>query len=188
MKDIWDKIFGIGLGRTGTTSLTKAIDILGFTPTLHGLKYIDQLRGCKFASDIFVAARWKFLDYAYPKAKFILTDRDTFSWIESSKRHAGSTIKHGRSGARSEYGLKLALRTAESRFIIYGTTVFEPETFIIAKEKHTNDIKKHFKHRPNKLLIMDFEKGDGWDKLCEFLEIPIPDKPFPHKHKNKVTS
>ena len=27
---------------------------------------------------------------------------------------------------------------------------------------------------------MNFEKGDGWNKLCKFLNVPEPDIPFPH--------
>ena len=30
---------------------------------------------------------------------------------------------------------------------------------------------------------MIFEISDGWDPLCKFLEIPVPDQPFPHKNK-----
>jgi hypothetical protein len=30
---------------------------------------------------------------------------------------------------------------------------------------------------------MDFSKGDGWAKLCEFLGIKkVPSRPFPHKN------
>ena len=34
----------------------------------------------------------------------------------------------------------------------------------------------------DKLLI--WKLGDGWKPICEFLELPIPDKPFPHSNKN----
>ncbi len=27
---------------------------------------------------------------------------------------------------------------------------------------------------------MNFEAGDGWIKLCDFLEHPVPNDPFPH--------
>jgi len=32
---------------------------------------------------------------------------------------------------------------------------------------------------------MDITKGDGWDKLCKFLEKPKPDVSFPHKNKGR---
>ena len=33
----------------------------------------------------------------------------------------------------------------------------------------------------DKLHIVDFKKG--WKPLCEFLGVPVPDTPFPHKNK-----
>ena len=184
MKDIWDKLFGIGLGKTGTHSLQSAMKYLGFIPALHGLKYIDELRNVKFACDIFIAARWKFLDYAYPQARFILTDRDTQTWLASSKNHGGNTIRKGRSGIPDQNGMHLPLRTAESRYILYGIAHFEEDIFVRVKEKHRRDIEAYFANKPDKLLIMDFEKGDGWQKLCHFLDVPEPDIPFPHKNKS----
>ena len=64
------RCFGIGLGRTGTRSLCKAMSILGYK-TKHGIKYVDEVKQYNFANDIFVAARYKFLDYMFPNAKFI---------------------------------------------------------------------------------------------------------------------
>jgi len=33
----------------------------------------------------------------------------------------------------------------------------------------------------DKLLILEI--SDGWDPLCKFLGVPVPDQPFPHKNK-----
>ena len=35
-----------------------------------------------------------------------------------------------------------------------------------------------------RLLVYDLK--EGWGPLCEFLEVPVPDKPFPHKNKGGV--
>jgi hypothetical protein len=35
-----------------------------------------------------------------------------------------------------------------------------------------------FSDKPNKLLIMDIYKGDGFDKLCPFLNLPIREEKF----------
>ena len=32
----------------------------------------------------------------------------------------------------------------------------------------------------DRLLV--FHVADGWAPLCEFLELPVPDMPFPHSH------
>ncbi len=31
---------------------------------------------------------------------------------------------------------------------------------------------------PEKLLV--FDVGEGWEPLCAFLGVPVPDEPFPH--------
>jgi hypothetical protein len=36
----------------------------------------------------------------------------------------------------------------------------------------------------DRLLI--FNVKQGWKPLCEFLEVPIPENPFPHKNETKV--
>ena len=186
MKDIWHKIFGIGLGKTGTTSLTRAMQILNIKPTAHGIKYIDELRNVRFAADLFIAARWHFLAYAYPKAKFILTDRDTDSWLDSTQRHYQSTQKRSMEGTPTEWGLKIPLRTAESRWLMYGTTTFDSEKFRRVMDAHRFTAQIFFENQPERFLIMYITKGDGWKKLCSFLNIPIPDSPFPHKNRGIV--
>ena len=51
--------------------------------------------------------------------------------------------------------------------------------------QHNTDIIAHFKDRPNDLLVLDLTKGDTWQPLCDFLEVSIPNLPFP---KENVTS
>jgi len=36
-----------------------------------------------------------------------------------------------------------------------------------------------------KLLV--FRVTEGWEPLCEFLEVPVPDKPFPHLNSGDET-
>jgi hypothetical protein len=36
----------------------------------------------------------------------------------------------------------------------------------------------------DRLLI--FNVKQGWKPLCEFLEVPIPENPFPHENEKKV--
>jgi hypothetical protein len=39
---------------------------------------------------------------------------------------------------------------------------------------------------PEKLLIMDIK--DGWEPLCRFLELPIPDEPFPRANDSSAAA
>ena len=35
----------------------------------------------------------------------------------------------------------------------------------------------------DRLLV--WEAGDGWEPICQALDLPVPDLPFPHKNSRK---
>jgi len=82
------KIFGIGLPRTGTTSLHNALKSLGIKSKHFPFKlytsFDDKLLG---DYDLFVDSPiqliYKLLDDKFPESKFILTTRSLDSWLES---------------------------------------------------------------------------------------------------------
>ena len=45
--------------------------------------------------------------------------------------------------------------------------------------RHHADVRRDFADRPDDLLEMDITAGDGWDKLCPFLSVPVPEAAFP---------
>ena len=173
------RIFGIGMGRTGTKSLATAMKILGYS-SKHG-GGIQDVKQYEFLNDIGIAIRYKFLDYYYgPTAKFILTYQDIESWIEMAKYVARA--KGG--GTRNREGVIKGTvpHRAENRFMMYGICHFDEKIMRETHERHNREIIEHFKGRDN-LLMMNIVAGDGWNKLCPFVGKPIPEIPFPHKHK-----
>ena len=59
------------------------------------------------------------------------------------------------------------------------------EYMIERYNKRNNEIIEYFKQNNGKLLVLNIEEEeDPWKLLCEFLDEPIPDKPFPHLNKN----
>src|SRR5690606_29421362 len=99
------EVFGAGAGRTGTLSLRKALETLGFTPChhmLHLLETPDELplwervadgepgdwskiyAGDRAGVDWPGARYWREITAAFPNAKVILTVRDPESWYESA--------------------------------------------------------------------------------------------------------
>ena len=52
-------------------------------------------------------------------------------------------------------------------------------------EKHHFDVTSYFKDRPNDFLLIDIIEGDGWEKLCKFLNCDIPDVAFPNTNPLK---
>lgn len=79
------KIFGIGLPRTGTTSLAKALRILGYTGEnycmLSGHKEKDVYKFFEVNNTFYKNYKELFLDNK--NSKFILTTRDSISWQDS---------------------------------------------------------------------------------------------------------
>ena len=178
-----DKVFGIGLGRTGTNSLATAMSILGYK-SRHGLGKIgyDNVYNYDFMNDAGIAVVYDFLDYAFPKAKFILTVRDVDSWIKSAATYSK---RRNKGGYFSEDGLlDIPLRRAHTRFALYRSTYFDEATFRKVHAEFDKKVIKHFAGRDDKLLLMNICKGDGWDKLCHFLGKDIPTQDFPHLNKS----
>src|SRR4030095_6669082 len=97
MADSTSKIFGIGLSKTGTTSLANALQILGYktrdnigvTNYVAGdLSSIDlDLVGAFDAlTDTPIPSFYRELDKRFPGSKFILTVRARDEWLTSCKK------------------------------------------------------------------------------------------------------
>lgn len=173
------KIIGIGFHKTGTSTLGNALEILNYNvkgvgprmilPILAGklskvLKYADRY-------DAFQDVPWcilfKEMDARFPGSKFILTVRNEESWYKSALKQFGTYIR-----PQNEW--------------IYGRKngLFKNKELAINRyRKHNSDVLNYFKNRPNDLLIIDFTKGDAWDKLCGFLGIEVPKVAFPHTNR-----
>ncbi len=181
-----NKIFGIGLSRTGTTSLAEALNLLGIK-TIHfpsDLKTFEELKSGNYrlsiletyqgATDISVAPFYAQLDKIYPNSKFILTVRDPDSWISSVEKH-WNLAQRWTGGA---YPFIEFIRAA-----VYGTVQFQEHRFRFVYETHCRNVREHFENRPEDFLMMDICNGDGWEKLCPFLGLSPPDQPFPNRNQ-----
>lgn len=160
MNDPKQKIFCIGLPKTGTRSICEALRILGYR-TIHYPKPLGEILGYEAAGDISVTVNWLFLDHIYPGSKFILTLREPKSWHRSAGRHFAA---HADNPYREQ---------------MFGCLKYNKRAFQQAYDNHQKTIRKHFKKRSNDLLIIRIMEGDGWLELCQFLGRPIPTKPFP---------
>jgi hypothetical protein len=162
------KIFGIGLTRTGTTSLAEALRILGYSVKHLPMSYHD-IKIHDASTDTTVAARFPILDVFYPNSKFILTTRDKDSWIDS----AASLIRNNHD----------PLWLLEGRAILYKTVVFERNKFLDAYDNYQDFVTNYFKNRPNDLLILSLNDTNKWEKLCNFLNKSIPNVKYPYLNK-----
>ena len=48
--------------------------------------------------------------------------------------------------------------------------------------RYNEEVKEYFQNADN-LLVINLEKGDGWDKLCRFLDVGVPNIDFPHANQ-----
>jgi hypothetical protein len=178
------KIFGIGWAKTGTTTLGHCLEILGHRHQGQRLDLVDDLTTGDLSRILAVAAEaeafedwpwillYRELDAAFPGSRFILTVRDPQRWLKSYHNmleQPGIVTEDLTRIRRLLYGLPFPDVTAEQLVERY--------------QRHNDDVLNHFRSRPEALLVVDWERGDGWPQLCEFLGRPIPDVPFPHENK-----
>jgi len=170
------KIFGIGLSRTGTSSLNDALIELGYE-SIHYPKpsllpeLIEEMKKWDAGTDTPITLAYKELDKAFPDSKFILTTRGINGWLKSCEkfRHFKHALKDERKYVRLG---------------IYKCNGFHKGKFREAYFRHHHQVYTYFRKRKD-LLIIDFTQGEGWKELCKFLNKKIPKKPFPHSNKTR---
>ena len=170
------KIFGTGLSRTGTTSLHEALKTLNVFSIHHApflfpaikdnVKILDTISEYDAFIDTPFSYLYEELDKAYPGSKFIHTERDVASWVNSFKWLLGNSS------------------TPMSRWF-YGTDKWDPDRYIAKYLAHQADVKDYFRQRPDDFLVLNISQGDGWHKLCSFLGKPVPSKDFPAQNAKK---
>jgi hypothetical protein len=187
------KIVGTGLGRTGTKSMQTALAMLGFGPCHHMVEvfqhpesmqlWIDAdegrpdwnaiFKGYNSAVDYPSAAYWRELTRYYPNAKVLLTVRDPDEWFESIQATIlarGSLARGGGEDlpARFFAGIRRRLPAQlDDREVM--TRYFRSHTEAVAAAI-----------APERLLV--HQTGEGWERLCRFLAVPVPAEPFPSEN------
>jgi len=173
------KVFCVGLPKTGTSSLTMALKELGYTvrhwPDIN--RVVDTAEKMDALTDGTVISHMEVLDRLWPDARFILTVRDEEEWIKSCRWHYTEHIH-----------LKdLSPVQKWSRRVVWGVEDYDEQIFRSVSRAHTPHVLEYFKNRPDKLLIMNICAGDGYEKLCPFLGLPVLNKRFPYRNRGKVT-
>ncbi|CAF3750791.1 unnamed protein product [Rotaria sordida] len=198
------RIIGAGLPRTGTSSLKAALEQLGFGPCHHMAELFDKpersilfsraldgheidfhelMKGYGSTVDAPTQIFYKEIHKAYPKAKIILTVRDTGEkWFESMTNSIGPTatdISYYIAVYPIRF-LRLQCIVAKKIFKKWMTEYGEigPRIHDLYNARVINENKK------DELLV--FNVKEGWPPLCKFLNVPIPtDIPFPNVNDTK---
>jgi|GEM_PF-1757120 len=186
LKPLPTRIFGIGLHKTATTSLHKALRILGYESahwkSAHWAKRIwremnNEGRSATVEqsyalSDLPIPMLYQALDKAYPGSKFILTMRSEESWLKSVRNHFSE-----RNPFRAQWDEDPF--THRVHRMIYGRKDFDAEVFLERFQRHNLEVREYFKDRPGDLLVMNMETVSGWTELCGFFGHSIPSVPYP---------
>src|SRR5579859_3971104 len=180
------RVWGIGLTRTGTSSLHQALSLLGYQsvhwPTTRQLLYSDL----QAATDESVSAVYKFLDFRFPGSRFILTERDEEEWIRSTEAHRRRALIELRRLAPGEKISSIvrrfsgevddphgerdrAVETMLTQMSLYETVEFDEPKFRAGFRRYHADVERYFSDRPGDLLRIRICDGEGWEKLAPFL-------------------
>jgi hypothetical protein len=191
------KVIGAGFGRTGTLSLKIALERIGFGPCYHMMEVFPRpdhvarwhrlafeqsmdwdeiFRGFHATVDWPAARWWREIAAHFPEAKVLLSVRDPEAWYKSVTDTIYQPMK---SPAPDGVPELVRLQSEMARKAILAETFdnrFEDKAHAIEVfQKHNQEVRDAID--PARLLVFDVR--EGWGPLCRFLEVPIPDEPFP---------
>lgn len=192
------KVIGAGWGRTGTTSTLGALEELGFGPCYtfytimsekpeHFARWIAAYAGQPTDwPDLFSGFNsvvdWPACDFyeqlleLWPEAKIILNVRDPEAWYTSMQNTIWEVFQGMKQAGQGPETNPLAKLGEVMMWQGAFQGRFEDKQFAIdAFNRNTQRVKANLP--PEKLLVFDVK--EGWEPLCRFLEVPVPDKPFP---------
>jgi hypothetical protein len=199
------RLIGAGLPRTGTLTQKVALEMLGLAPCHHMVEVFADLSQAPRWRDAFdgkVSAAelldghpamvdwpgsyyYKQLMEAFPEAKVLLSVRSPESWAKSMR----TTIWDCLYGDSLVYHMNTARRYVDPLWatcmgmlddmwtqtgLLNGRETTD-DWMIEAFKRHTEEVKATV---PAERLLV-WSPADGWEPLCAFLEVPVPDAPLP---------
>ena len=182
------RIFGIGMQKTATTSLHRALIMLGYDSahwkTAHWAKAIWEemkrygtsttLERSYALCDLPIPLLFRELDAAYPGSKFILTLRDEDAWVESVRAHWSDENPF-----RVQWDTDPFTHRIHTE--LYGRRKFDEQVMRERYRRHNTEVLEYFKARPRDLLVMNMSTGAGWYELCGFLRKPLQTASYPRE-------
>ena len=193
------KVFGAGFGRTGTMSLKIALEKLGIGPCYHMREVVSHPSHIKLwydisrgehpnwnrlfssfnsAVDFPVSLFYEQLINKFPDAKFILTLRDFDTWYISTANtiyKVPTILPEWFKQVVYPIRIFIAMQVNLIWVGLFNNRFSDKESAKIVYYEHIESVKKTIPS--DKLLIYHVNKG--WGPLCEFLNVAVPEIPFP---------
>ena len=205
------KVIGAGLPRTGTLSQKIALEMLGFGPCYHMVNVLTNLPSSgqweqaldgdpnwdgifgehEATVDWPGAFFYRELADAYPDAKVVLSTRDPEAWEKSMRDTIWDTL-YGRSPAAHisqarelvdpawrDY-IRLMSRMWAAQGIFTGE--IRPGQLAEAITRYQEQVQRNIPE--DRLLV--WSVGEGWEPLCDFLGVEVPEAQFPRLNDSKM--
>ena len=203
------KIFGIGLNKTGTTSLKTAMEELGYVvghqrtgeklmPQWAKREFNEIISYCKtaqFFQDAPFSKPYTYvvLDHEFPDSKFILTVRySAEEWYQSLTKFHGKKWGKDRNIPTKEDLKKASYISKGWAWKMNRYSYDAPEdnpykknVLINTYQRHNQQVKEYFRFRPDDLLVLNVAEEGAYQKLCNFLGVESDRQQFPWKNKTK---
>jgi hypothetical protein len=201
------KLIGAGMPRTGTLTQKVALEMLGLGPCYHMVDVLADLDQAKLwqraldgespwgqiFGDFNSTVDWpggyfyRELIDVYPEAQVLLSVREPQAW-ERSMRETVWAVRHGESLVRLLSSAQAHVNPQWRGFLemidrlvwedegTFASGHAEPRQLIDTMIRHNREVESNVPSE--RLLVWSVE--EGWQRLCEFLEVPVPRQPFPH--------
>ncbi len=197
------KVIGAGFGRTGTMSLKAALEQLGVGPCFHMIDLVrdpaplarwqaaaagekvdwtEILDGWESSVDWPGCTFWADMAETWPDARVLLSVREPDAWYRSCLNSIHAAKEMALAG-ELEGGSEDAPDPAVIGFIndlIWNGTFdgrFRERDYALdVFRRHVETVEAAVP--ADRLLV--YEIGEGWEPLCDFLDVPVPDGPMPH--------
>ena len=195
------KIICVGLGKTGTTSISKALRHLGYTvfdweeqvfdfqdqwvDVFQNGAQLNVKRVYQHADAVVDAPGnffWEEILEAYPDSKVILSEREEDSWLKTLVNQ----LQVFEAVISRRFLAVLSPTSRKQIFILYShlTAILgsaDPKSACVLRKRyrmHNHRVKSLVP--PEKLLVYNVKQG--WKPLCDFLGCEVPTVAFPHEN------
>ena len=199
------QVIGSGFGRTGTLSMKQALEELGFGPCYHMDEVFKRpsharswervargqlvdwealFAGFGSAVDFPASVVWEELLDTFPDAKVIHTVRDPDRWYDSTVETIGRSYEFL---PRWLGYVPPVARLFETPKVFVWERLFDGR---LDDRAHAIAVYEAWTRRvvevvpPEQLLV--FDVAEGWEPLCRFLDVPVPDRPFPRVNDRRT--
>ncbi len=164
-----EKVFAIGFNKTGTTSLHRIFQDMGYH-SYHGTRWRNTSQPLIYRFyDAFcdgVPDDFRKLDRMFPNARFILQVRDLDAWLDSRLEHV------------------LRLPKGKTRHPEWSAEESSVQEWVRKWNAYHVEVLTHFRDRPGDLLLVNYVRDpDAARKIAAFLGHPAPAEK-PHVNSN----